>query len=130
MATAKVKQFWTAFVSVFFALFAALGLAAPAATAAAQPALAQGDEPRAAARAERPEVSLPAQRTAHPTWHTARGRALPPTIKQRIGAEAHGSSPSVRHLRDDALDGLDADDALAGAGELADAALTGADRVA
>ncbi|MCK8676258.1 DUF6344 domain-containing protein [Streptomyces lichenis] len=27
-----------------------------------------------------------------------RDRSLPPTIKQRIRAEAHGSSPSVRHL--------------------------------
>ncbi|MFE3741258.1 DUF6344 domain-containing protein, partial [Streptomyces sp. NPDC059134] len=27
-----------------------------------------------------------------------RARSLPPTIKQRIRAEAHGSSPSVRHL--------------------------------
>jgi hypothetical protein len=28
-----------------------------------------------------------------------RDRSLPPTIKQRIGAEAHGSSPSVRQRR-------------------------------
>ncbi|WP_240500978.1 DUF6344 domain-containing protein, partial [Streptomyces neyagawaensis] len=27
-----------------------------------------------------------------------RDRALPPTMKQRIRAEAHGSSPSCRHL--------------------------------
>ncbi|MFI8824243.1 DUF6344 domain-containing protein [Streptomyces sp. NPDC053431] len=103
MATAKVKQFWTAFVSVLFALLASLGLASPA-TAAQQPALQQGEEPAlagGAAPAARPAVPVPAQRTAR-DWHTAQGRALPPTIKQRIRAEAHGSSPSVRHLRADA----------------------------
>jgi hypothetical protein len=35
----------------------------------------------------------------------SRGRTLPPTMKQRIGAEAHGTSPSARSLRND--DGLD-----------------------
>ncbi|MFG3347736.1 DUF6344 domain-containing protein [Streptomyces sp. NPDC048018] len=106
MATAKVKQFWTALVSVLFALLASLGLATPA-TAARQPALQQGEEPAlaggAAAAAARPAVPVPAQRTPR-DWHTAQGRALPPTIKQRIRAEAHGSSPSVRHLRADAGD--------------------------
>ncbi|MFC8506422.1 DUF6344 domain-containing protein [Streptomyces sp. NPDC057411] len=103
MATAKVKQFWTAFISVLFALLASLGLASPA-TAAQQPALQQGEEPAVAggtqAVAVRPAVSVPAQRSHQ--WRTAQGRALPPTIKQRIGAEAHGSSPAVRHLRADA----------------------------
>ncbi|QDY77842.1 DUF6344 domain-containing protein [Streptomyces qinzhouensis] len=32
-------------------------------------------------------------------WNAGpREKALPPTIKQRIGAEAHGSSPSVRRI--------------------------------
>ncbi|MET9952325.1 DUF6344 domain-containing protein [Streptomyces sp. NPDC006339] len=106
MATAKVKQFWTAFVSVLFALLASLGLASPA-TAAQRTALQQGEEPAATpasaptTKQARALASVPAQRAAQP-WHTARGRALPPTIKQRIRAEAHGSSPSVRHLRADA----------------------------
>ncbi|WP_370413774.1 DUF6344 domain-containing protein [Streptomyces fradiae] len=110
MATAKVKQFWTAFVSVLVALLASLGLATPATAATAQPVLAQGDEPAPAGgaenRADRAAVPLPAQRTA-PHWHLAQGRAVPPTIKQRIGAEAHGSSPAVRHLPvdGDAADG-------------------------
>ncbi|MGW0118892.1 DUF6344 domain-containing protein [Streptomyces sp. NPDC003327] len=99
MATAKVKQFWTAFVSVLFALLAAVGLAGTAA-AAQQPAVQQPEEPTAptaaTAAGERALVSVPAQR-AH-RWALAGDRALPPTIKQRIGAEAHGSSPSVRHL--------------------------------
>ncbi|MFJ7064180.1 DUF6344 domain-containing protein [Streptomyces sp. NPDC101115] len=123
MATAKVKQFWTAFISVFFALLASLGLASPA-TAAQQPSLQQGEEPaaapvKAATAAARSLVSVPAQRSSH-QWHTAQGRALPPTIKQRIGAEAHGSSPAVRHLRADAPTGSDP----AGAHDLAGVALT------
>ncbi|MET9530185.1 MULTISPECIES: DUF6344 domain-containing protein [unclassified Streptomyces] len=31
-------------------------------------------------------------------WALPKDRALPPTIKQRIRAEAHGSTPSTRHL--------------------------------
>ncbi|MFE4061172.1 DUF6344 domain-containing protein, partial [Streptomyces sp. NPDC059096] len=38
-----------------------------------------------------------------------RARSLPPTIKQRIRAEAHGSSPSVRHLPARALSDGDGD---------------------
>ncbi|MFF0435020.1 DUF6344 domain-containing protein [Streptomyces sp. NPDC004327] len=121
---AAAKQCWTAFVSVLFALLASLGLATPAA-AAAQPALTQGEEPAltgaAATAAARPAVPVPAQRSHE--WRRAQGRALPPTMKQRIGAEAHGSSPAVRHLRSDALtDGADGADgdltglALAAAG--------------
>ena len=103
MATAKVKQFWTAFISVLFALLASVGLASTAA-AAQQPALQQPEEPAGSAAAaaaavsstgERALASVPAQRTHR--WPLAGDRSLPPTIKQRIGAEAHGSSPSVRH---------------------------------
>ncbi|MFJ8111130.1 DUF6344 domain-containing protein [Streptomyces sp. NPDC096132] len=30
-------------------------------------------------------------------WYWPHARSLPPTIKQRIRAEAHGKSPSCRH---------------------------------
>ncbi len=97
MATAKVKQFWAAFISVLFALLASVGLAGTAA-AAQQPAVRQPEEPAAPAAAtaaavtgERASASVPAQR-AH-RWPIAGDRSLPPTIKQRIAAEAHGSSP-------------------------------------
>ncbi|MEU5214841.1 DUF6344 domain-containing protein [Streptomyces sp. NPDC020807] len=110
MATAKVKQFWTAFVSVLFALLASVGLASPAA-ASQQPAVRQPEGPTgttagtavaAAASVAPPEkqraaVPVPAQRTHR--LPIAGDRSLPPTIKQRIGAEAHGSSPSVRQRR-------------------------------
>ncbi|MEU1227430.1 DUF6344 domain-containing protein [Streptomyces sp. NPDC005828] len=100
MATAKVKQFWTAFISVLFALLASVGLANTAA-AAGQPAVTQPEEPAAPAAApaaaptgQRALPSVPAQR-AH-RWPLVGDRSLPPTIKQRIAAEAHGSSPSAR----------------------------------
>ncbi|KQX49489.1 MULTISPECIES: DUF6344 domain-containing protein [unclassified Streptomyces] len=100
MATAKVKQFWTAFISVLFALLASVGLAGTAA-AAQQPAVQQPEEPAAgpaatpAAAGERATASVPAQR-AH-RLPPAGDRSLPPTIKQRIAAEAHGSSPASRN---------------------------------
>ncbi|WP_406060107.1 DUF6344 domain-containing protein [Streptomyces sp. NBC_01077] len=101
MATAKVKQFWTAFISVLFALLAAVGLAGTAA-ATQQPAVQQPEEPAGPAAATAPVVgeraslaSVPAQR-AH-RWPLVGDRSLPPTIKQRIAAEAHGSSPAARH---------------------------------
>ncbi|WP_137988261.1 DUF6344 domain-containing protein [Streptomyces vilmorinianum] len=98
MATAKVKQFWTAFISVLFALLASVGLASTAAAAQA-PSVQQPEEPAssAATTGARTLAAVPAQRPAH-QWPAARDRSLPPTIKQRIRAEAHNSSPSVRHL--------------------------------
>ncbi|MFD3991825.1 DUF6344 domain-containing protein [Streptomyces sp. NPDC058548] len=101
MATAKVKQFWTAFISVLFALLASVGLAGTAA-AATQPAVQQPEEPAGPSTAA-PAVgekraalaSVPAQR-AH-RWPLVGDRSLPPTIKQRIAAEAHGSSPATRN---------------------------------
>ncbi|MFD8641408.1 DUF6344 domain-containing protein [Streptomyces zaomyceticus] len=101
MATAKVKQFWTAFISVLFALLASVGLAGTAA-ATQQPAVQQPEEPAGTAAGTAPVAgeraalaSVPAQR-AH-QWPVAGDRSLPPTIKQRIAAEAHGSSPASRH---------------------------------
>ncbi|MFJ7987713.1 DUF6344 domain-containing protein [Streptomyces sp. NPDC096351] len=101
MATAKVKQFWTAFISVLFALLASVGLASTA--AAQQPAVQQPEEPvgpaaagsSAAAEKRAAPASVPAQR-AH-RLPLVGDRSLPPTIKQRIAAEAHGSSPATRN---------------------------------
>ncbi|MFD0143446.1 MULTISPECIES: DUF6344 domain-containing protein [unclassified Streptomyces] len=122
MATAKVKQFWTAFISVLFALLASVGLASTAAAAQA-PAVQQPEEPGTAGSATgvRTTAAVPAQRSAY-QWPTVRERSLPPTIKQRIRAEAHNSSPSVRHLRADAP----AETALADQTELSDRALAAA----
>ncbi|MCH0538755.1 hypothetical protein I3F58_04110 [Streptomyces sp. MUM 203J] len=87
MAADMVKQFRTAIFSLLRGLLALLGFR-PTAAAKAAPALS-------AVSAALPvrTVSLPAQRTdACPV----RKRALPPTMKQRIRAEAHGTSPAVR----------------------------------
>ncbi|MFJ7997009.1 DUF6344 domain-containing protein [Streptomyces sp. NPDC096310] len=101
MAAFKVKTLWTVFLTAFFAVLASLGLTTPAAAAtgrAAQPADRSADRPAPApAAAHRAAVALPAAGAAVPRA-LPRARSLPPTIKQRIRAEAHGSSPSVRHL--------------------------------
>ncbi|MFI9113391.1 DUF6344 domain-containing protein [Streptomyces venezuelae] len=126
MATAKVKQFWTAFISVLFALLASVGLTSTAA-AANQPAVQQPEEPAVPAAASAPAVgeraalaSVPAQR-AH-RWPLAGDRSLPPTIKQRIAAEAHGSSPASRHRSSTGLGAVAENDEPAALTELALAA--------
>ncbi|WP_097931277.1 MULTISPECIES: DUF6344 domain-containing protein [unclassified Streptomyces] len=95
MSTFQPKNLWTAFITAFFALLASLGLAtatastANATNAAAQPsATTQEHTTSTAATPIAPSVR----------WTLPRDRALPPTMKQRIRAEAHGSSPATRHL--------------------------------
>ncbi|WP_405898751.1 DUF6344 domain-containing protein [Streptomyces sp. NBC_00727] len=100
MSTFKAKSIWTAFITAFFALLASLGLAGSTAAAAAETtttntepaATTQEHTPAARATATGPSVR----------WTLPRDRALPPTMKQRIRAEAHGSSPATRHLSSDA----------------------------
>ncbi|KAB2588472.1 MULTISPECIES: DUF6344 domain-containing protein [Streptomyces] len=98
MSTFQPKSIWTAFITAFFALLASLGLAtatastANATNAAAQPsATTQEHTGATAATPFAPSVR----------WTLPRDRALPPTMKQRIRAEAHGSSPATRHLSAD-----------------------------
>ncbi|MEV7522846.1 DUF6344 domain-containing protein [Streptomyces sp. NPDC091371] len=85
-----ITSIWTSVLAALVALLASLGLvgkAAPALSAAAAPAA-----PATAAGAVR-RVGVQARRS----WRAMmRGGSLPPTIKQRIRAEAHGKSPSVR----------------------------------
>ncbi|MGX2995981.1 DUF6344 domain-containing protein [Streptomyces sp. JNUCC 64] len=85
MARNKVMTLWTALVTAIIAMLAALGFASPAAAAPVP-------------RSEAPRNSAPAVREARvPAAAPARyARSLPPTMKQRIGAEAHGSTPSCR----------------------------------
>lgn len=101
MAATKVKNLWTALVTAFFAILASLGLAAPAAATTQQ-----------AVSHERTTTTSPV--TAHRApqqvhWTLPRASALPPTMKQRIRAEAHGSSPATRHLPSNATDAAPAD---------------------
>ncbi|WP_406452265.1 DUF6344 domain-containing protein [Streptomyces sp. NBC_00876] len=99
MSTFKAKSIWTAFITAFFALLASLGLASSAAAATeatvTEPA-ATTHEHRGATAAT---VTTPSVR-----WTLPRDRALPPTMKQRIRAEAHGSSPATRQLSADTKD--------------------------
>ncbi|MEV1052289.1 DUF6344 domain-containing protein [Streptomyces sp. NPDC049887] len=127
MAAVKVTSLWTAFVSLIVTLLTSLGLtpSAKAAEQSAGPRQPEGPAERkptvpgarsAGSRAGAHERSAgarpvpPAAAGTHGTmavhgfWYqvvrqrTPRDRALPPTIKQRIRAEAHGASPAVRKV--------------------------------
>ncbi|MFE4693407.1 DUF6344 domain-containing protein [Streptomyces sp. NPDC056749] len=100
MSAFKVKNIWTAFVTAFFAILASLGLATAQATAA-EPTVTSHEHTAAnPATATTPTVR----------WTLPRDRALPPTMKQRIRAEAHGSSPATRQLSADSTDATHATD--------------------
>ncbi|MDT0394055.1 MULTISPECIES: DUF6344 domain-containing protein [Streptomyces] len=87
MARNKVMKLWNAVVTAFLALCTALGLI----TTTASAAVPQTDGTRNSDST--PNVSAPTT----PLWSWSLIRALPPTMKQRIHAEAHGKSPSCRH---------------------------------
>ncbi|MFD6934876.1 DUF6344 domain-containing protein [Streptomyces goshikiensis] len=92
MAHRSTTSIWTTVLAALVALFALLGFArktAPAAASAAGVPVAVAVPATAAVR--RPVMM------ARRTWRAMmRGGSLPPTIKQRIRAEAHGKTPSVR----------------------------------
>ncbi|MEU1051531.1 DUF6344 domain-containing protein [Streptomyces sp. NPDC005876] len=88
MARNKVMTLWTAIVTAFLALFTALGLI----TTTASASVPRTEAARNSESAPRPTAApAPAPRP----W--SRTGSLPPTMKQRIHAEAHGTSPSCRH---------------------------------
>ncbi len=104
MTRNKVMNLWTAVVTAFLALCTSLGLITTTAVAAVP-----------ATEAAR-NINTPQDATAQeePIWTRPRASSLPPTMKQRIHAEAHGSSPSCRHRPPtDAMDATDATDAMA-----------------
>ncbi|MCT9005305.1 DUF6344 domain-containing protein [Streptomyces rhizosphaerihabitans] len=89
MTQNKVMKLWTAIVTAFLALCTTLGLITTTAAAAVpQAGSARNTETSVTATAIAPAMATSA-------WSYS--RALPPTMKQRIRAEAHGSSPSCRH---------------------------------
>ncbi|MDJ0462091.1 DUF6344 domain-containing protein [Streptomyces sp. H27-C3] len=90
MAVIKVSRMWTAFIAGLFALLATLGLSTAATAAAAPTQTAQ--EPTAHTTGRTAPATVPAARRAG-----ALERSMPPTMKQRIRAEAHGASPSSRN---------------------------------
>ncbi|MFD9405518.1 DUF6344 domain-containing protein [Streptomyces sp. NPDC059989] len=84
-----LTSIWTSVLAALVALLTALGLGGKAAPAAAS--VAASADPAPAASVRRPAFA------ARRTWRAMmRGGSLPPTIKQRIRAEAHGKTPSVR----------------------------------
>ncbi|MET8165308.1 DUF6344 domain-containing protein [Streptomyces sp. NPDC005329] len=87
----RVMKLWTAIVTAFLALCTALGLiTTTATTAAALTTPTRNSESSATTDTMAwPPVAAP--------WVWAQARSLPPTMKQRIHAEAHGKSPSCRH---------------------------------
>ncbi|MFD5774076.1 DUF6344 domain-containing protein [Streptomyces fungicidicus] len=98
MARNKVMKLWNAVVTAFLALCTALGLI----TTTASAAVPQTDEARNSDSAQG-SITLT---TPLGSWSLV--RALPPTMKQRIHAEAHGKSPSCRHSpQADTTDGSD-----------------------
>lgn len=89
MTQNKVMKLWSAIVTAFLALCTTLGLVTTTAAAAVPQA--------GPARNAETSVATPAIAPALASWAWSYSRALPPTMKQRIRAEAHGSSPNCRH---------------------------------
>lgn len=109
--TPRVTAFWGAFLNVLIRCIAALGFATPARVKAAASRQAVGSAtvpaqavalaavPAAAPEERHAAPPLPAGRVLLPAPRPSeRGRSLPPTMKQRIRAEAHGTSPSSRSV--------------------------------
>ena len=86
MAQNQVMKLWNVIVTAFLALCTTLGLITTTAAAVVVP---QTEAPG--------NCSAPVTTPTAPHWSWSYTRALPPTMKQRIRAEAHGKSPSCRH---------------------------------
>ncbi|MFG2990651.1 DUF6344 domain-containing protein [Streptomyces sp. NPDC048257] len=83
-----LTSIWTSVLAALVALLSCFGLAGKAAPASVSAPTAGSP---AVTAVRRPAV------VARRTWREMmRGGSLPPTIKQRIRAEAHGKTPSVR----------------------------------
>jgi hypothetical protein len=93
MARIKVMKLWTAIVTAFLALCTALGFV----TTTAAAAVPQTGETRNSDSAAKTEAPAPATSL----WSWPLVRALPPTMKQRIHAEAHGRAPGCRRHPDE-----------------------------
>ncbi|MEV0373807.1 DUF6344 domain-containing protein [Streptomyces sp. NPDC050636] len=100
MAATKVTKFWAVCLAVLGKLLASLGVSA-AASAARREAAMHGDGARTTSDAARD--AAPDRDPVPSCGQVGSGRRmlgdcaqLPPTIKQRIRAEAHGASPTLR----------------------------------
>ncbi|MET9219105.1 DUF6344 domain-containing protein [Streptomyces sp. NPDC003300] len=108
----NVTAFWSAFVGVLLKLVAGLGFATPARTARVHTAADQAAAVPAAAVAAANGTGATPTPTRTPSCAALlpaprpSSRSLPPTMKQRIRAEAHGSSPSARSIAPDTGEAL------------------------
>ncbi|MFD4572122.1 DUF6344 domain-containing protein [Streptomyces sp. NPDC058417] len=91
MPEIRVKKLWTVLVTAFLALCTALGLV----TTTAATASAQSEPTRNSSESATTATANESAVSPWAAWLNA--RSLPPTMKQRIRAEAHGSSPNCRH---------------------------------
>ncbi|MFD4986073.1 DUF6344 domain-containing protein [Streptomyces sp. NPDC058374] len=100
----KAAHLWTVLVGAFLSLFAALGFSASASAAAPQAQPQPQPRPQSAPQ-QTPAAPCAAVETAlaTPHWSLGLDRSMPPTMKQRIIAEAHGSSPTCRSTVADAV---------------------------
>jgi hypothetical protein len=96
MSIAKVTTFWNAFIAVLVKCVAALGVTVT--SKATTPATPRSVATEATGR--NLLATIPSPRSFEPL----RDRSLPPTMKQRIRAERHGSSPATRSLPGDPTD--------------------------
>ncbi|KMS74621.1 hypothetical protein ACM01_13520 [Streptomyces viridochromogenes] len=92
MTRNTVMKLWTTIVTAFLALFTALGFVSTT-SAAAVPHTETSRKSNSDDKDRSAELTVPAM----PQWAWSYARALPPTMKQRIRAEAHGKTPSCRH---------------------------------
>ncbi|KIZ19514.1 DUF6344 domain-containing protein [Streptomyces natalensis] len=103
-AKAKVMKFWAACLAVLGKLLASLGVSAHASAARREATLDERAARPVPLTLARPRTERPASAPARVPLYgqlgyaqrTLRSRQLPPTIKQRLRAEAHGASPTSR----------------------------------
>ncbi|KUM79925.1 hypothetical protein J7F01_02800 [Streptomyces sp. ISL-22] len=94
MTRNKVMNLWTTIVTAFLALCTTLGFLTPTAAAAVpHTGAARNSDSDDGDRGAQLTAPVPAM--AHWAWSYT--RSLPPTMKQRIRAEAHGKTPGCRH---------------------------------
>ncbi|EGX55840.1 hypothetical protein SZN_30807 [Streptomyces zinciresistens K42] len=100
MTRNKVMNLWTALVTAFLALFTALGFVSNTAAAAVPHTETSRNSGNGGGKGSSDDTDRGAELStapAPPHWAWSYARALPPTMKQRIRAEAHGKTPGCRH---------------------------------
>jgi hypothetical protein len=89
MAAAKITQIWTVFITALVKCLVAMRFRTAPGAAAPAEGPAEGPAAVVPVACFRPlTAAMPGQRSGD--------RSVPPTMKQRIRAEAHGASPASR----------------------------------